>query len=570
MSFDSREACGTAAVIPGAAAINRGQLTSGAAQFQIAETIEVDASSKRTWQLMAAASPAHTAGSFEGALGARFAAEIALESMRTWLASAHAFDPTGAELAAQRAALISNWRERVARCDEQTALKAHGVSAPYAYDARVAVVAVSERSVVYVTVGAAKLVLLDASGTIVSTCVDTTTSSESLASACGDRLTPAAVGCMELAQDGYLTLLTVSRTVKLAAVALPGAGHLRDHGKVCQDAALAFAQGDLQVLVVADGHGDVKYTHSDLGAQFAAHAVREIVIREANAFREALSPHVGASEWERRRRAENFAKRLATAVRARWYEHVGSYLALKDPRFSRATLDHGFDRAMSAFGTTLLVALIWRDVVVSLRIGDGDIIVVSDGPRRLFRSPEKQFSNVTDSLATPVMQEQGGCETIDVELGCPRLVLLCSDGVSDPYVPAEAAAERQEKPSPLAEKWGAFPLQQCETDWSAWIAGLPRTLARLSSEASFDDVAIAVAWWPALTPPRFNTWAPQRPLPSRSGWLPWVQELGVSLADWAAADAGLEELSFAMCIVGEPAPHAAPTSESTEMECKND
>jgi hypothetical protein len=249
--------------------------------------------------------------------------------------------------------------------------------------------------------------------------------------------------------------------------------------------------------------------------------------------------------------AQKLGRRLAQAVLAGWYSRVRAYSNL-DIEQTQGAPPEGYDPRVTTFGTTFLAALAVRDIVLCLRVGDGDILVVDDqGPKRVFPLPEKEFGNATESLSFTPSSERSVHDLMELRVLTvrPRLVLVCSDGVSDPYFPAEVESEKKGIESELAHRWGALALENIRSKgWEKWGTELPSLLAELSSIGSFDDVSVAAAWWPEFGPSSsLADWAPTQVNQIREkSWDGWVRGLPRALSEWAVAQPGIVELSFAI------------------------
>lgn len=561
---------GTAVVIPGPVANIEGRHAHG-----VAWSCPAALGASETGGLSCVLVVASAVGGGEtvaSTLGARFAAEQAEKHLRgavdAWRAAGSGPGTAGALLEQARRATVAAWAETAHRHHARTrrapASAVRDVEPNLEpYDAVVAAAAVVGNTVLALGVGSAQLAIFGQRGLTTSRSEDRPR--ESLARAARNEagetpgwsaeLCPHAEGLLQI-----LLLTSASRDdPRTLAVAIPGAGHARSGGKPCQDAVVATRRDGVVLLSVADGHGDERYTHSDLGSRFAIDSVREVF--ETNA--EAIRAEVAATPV-RENRGTKLARRLAAAVLAGWYARIRDYLDMGDARTTAPPGD-GFDPRVATFGTTFLTAIAWRDGVLCLRVGDGDILIVDQhGPRRVFPLPEKQFGNATASLASAPRSERSVHDLAEVAVvpARPKLVLVCSDGVSDPYFPAEVDAERDGRASALAERWGSVALENViRQGFDGWAKCLPPILGQLSSASTFDDVSVAVAWWPEpAVAPALADWAAQQVTPLDGDWGAWAQDLPRRVAEWASSFESLRELSLAVAAV-KAAPEQTTSQE---------
>lgn len=142
---------------------------------------------------------------------------------------------------------------------------------------------------------------------------------------------------------------------------ITGSSHRRS-GKVGQDAGIAASHhlrgSSYTVMALADGHGSAQYVRSDLGAHFAVLAAQECA---AN-FILALDTNRADKNPSDLRFL--FGDRFPRQLREAWLRHVNQHLA-------DHPLDSGFEGdTTSAYGTTLVLAVLVDDSIFVGRIGD--------------------------------------------------------------------------------------------------------------------------------------------------------------------------------------------------------
>lgn len=315
--------------------------------------------------------------------------------------------------------------------------------------------------------------------------------------------------------------------VHVAAVSLPGVTHVLGGGTACQDASwVAAYPGGLRVLAVSDGHGSSRYVNSDVGARLAVSVVHELL------------PRIFGQDLENsHRRLRASANHLRPSVVNEWNRRVrlhdaifGTSEPIDDDALRR--VDGGHDDAVRAYGATILGVAVKDGWMVSMQLGDGDIVRVShEGERacceRVFVGQDKRIDSATASLAskdaaTPenfqievkrfdVAHEDvatrgehgvaGEAEAEQRPEAALRLVLLATDGVSDPYIPADADARAAGREEVFPVVWGGRVLEEIDTQggFERWARRIAETVARVG-EVSGDDVSIAACWWPSRAP----------------------------------------------------------------------
>jgi hypothetical protein len=314
---------------------------------------------------------------------------------------------------------------------------------------------------------------------------------------------------------------------ELLAVSLPGMSHVLGGGTPCQDAAWARTDASgRRILAVSDGHGAERYLHSDVGARIAVGVVHDLLPSVVPTEREPTHAELESSIHRIRAALLNEWNR-----RVRLHHHVWAASEAADPGArNNDDVDGSYEDAVRSYGATLLGVVVYREWLVAVQLGDGDIVCVEQGPdgavgRRLFGAAEKPIDSATASLASPgalgsferrVMRFDPGAQPLDAApvgdegasegLSRLRLVLLATDGVSDPYIPedekARAAARARhevEVKEVFPTVWGTGIVKELDEqgDFDRWALRLPGLLARLSTYSG-DDVSVAVAFWPQM------------------------------------------------------------------------
>jgi len=249
-----------------------------------------------------------------------------------------------------------------------------------------------------------------------------------------------------------------------------GDSHLR-RGTKCQDAIGWLVGKNRAVMAIADGHGDKKCIHSDVGAKIAV----EVAIDTLLGFSEFLEeprklPFFGHI-------AENYLPKLIVQS---WREKIRkAYRHIANSEFLQD------DEIYELYGTTLVSALVVGDVGLFIQIGDGEILVVrADGSVFEPLSNDELFGNYTNSLSLPNATTKFRVGTTRFDVGKPALVLLCSDGISNSFVDEENFF-----------KLGSDYLKLLEDRGFEYVVKkLPKWSKEIGHGGSGDDVSLGILW----------------------------------------------------------------------------
>lgn len=227
---------------------------------------------------------------------------------------------------------------------------------------------------------------------------------------------------MRLSAGGYDALVTCPT----------GASH-QDKGQPCQDACMVmqrYYRGvPYTVLAIADGHGNKKYSRSDIGAHLAVEAAGEVasdlvmLITSLRAehpqdwhkqVQHEVAHHLGRNlvqcwRWRVDKQAKNHSEHGVTPESERWFERYGSTVAL-------AIL----------YDDQLLIAANLGDSAIYLAdYQDGDLKV-----RQVTESPLESVGLGTDSLVSPHAYYRWCSEVVSLDNPLV-MVMLTTDGLTD-------------------------------------------------------------------------------------------------------------------------------------------
>lgn len=296
----------------------------------------------------------------------------------------------------------------------------------------------------------------------------------------------------------------------VTSLSIPGLNHLKAGGTVCQDAACSHVgpYGEV-VLAVADGHGGASYRFSHIGSRMAVEVARERTLAWVVEY-EALQHQRPTLHL---REAEEHWSRLVRSVYACWVERIVTY-----DRAIRGEDALPDSEILRLYGTTLLVVLVYRDVLFALQVGDGAIITASthSGSQWLFES-NKAIDNATLSMCSSPEQLFGGLgvskgiqsRVVSLNEAPVGFVGLYSDGMTDPFEGRDYDDSRRGQPKTSSVQLGTRYLDHCRsavTPAEGWRELCAQLLKDACQQTMYcgDDTSIALAWMPsrdACSPP---------------------------------------------------------------------
>jgi len=194
-----------------------------------------------------------------------------------------------------------------------------------------------------------------------------------------------------------------------------------------QDAKKYFIPKDKEyvVVAVADGHGSKKCFRSNVGSEFAV----EVLI---NNFRQ----HFSSNKFDNLQAGFSGTKdNLAKTIHRQWMEKVRNHLANNPFSPEEELIDvKVLNNQVISYGTTLLGALIAKNYIIYLQLGDGDILVVNDKEvTRPIPKDENLIANETYSLCDKEADSLFRFYYQPVIGQLPDLILLSTDGYSNSF-----------------------------------------------------------------------------------------------------------------------------------------
>jgi hypothetical protein len=255
-----------------------------------------------------------------------------------------------------------------------------------------------------------------------------------------------------------------------------GAAH-QVNGLPNQDAvAVRQIRQDGMVAAVADGHGHHRHFRSARGSELAV----AIAGQAAEELAARLDDFEAADQIE-----SDVLSTLVPAITSRWRAAVSDDLAEKPFTIPEEEARAFGDDPLIAYGSTLLLAITWRNWLVLTQIGDGDIVCVRPDGRAQLPVPGDPSldGRQTTSLCGPRSELEFRAAVVNTAITPLLGVLLATDGygnaqVAEPWPDAVS--------SDLAELIG-----DCQPEWLA--EQLPLWASRCASaDGSGDDTTIAL------------------------------------------------------------------------------
>ncbi|MCL2754863.1 MAG: protein phosphatase 2C domain-containing protein [Oscillospiraceae bacterium] len=244
--------------------------------------------------------------------------------------------------------------------------------------------------------------------------------------------------------------------VSIISASVCGAAH-KLKGQECQDSFAAEQFGDVTLIAVADGHGSESCPHSRAGADLAV----EVFVR---VMRKYFALYSREPDTLRDYLQREGSRAVARAIEHDWKQRV-----------SQKSSD------IAAYGTTLLGLVLTPMFYFAYRLGDGDLIEVSQNSSQEIVRGNKQLGVATYSLCHPnasdyVLTKVG-------ESKANTAYIVATDGFANSY--------------PDEDGFNRTCLDYCaairEHGANTVNANLPDWLEETSREGSGDDITVIIA-----------------------------------------------------------------------------
>jgi hypothetical protein len=270
-----------------------------------------------------------------------------------------------------------------------------------------------------------------------------------------------------------------------------GAAHVAA-GLPNQDAVAGYVlEPHGAVVAVADGHGHRRHFRSARGSRIAV----AIACQLARELPGRLAGVAGAREVEGETRTA-----FVPAIAEQWRTAVSRHLDSEPFTTGEEALRAVADEAVVAYGSTLLLAIAWRQWLMLAQIGDGDIVCIQPDGRALLPLPGDPLLDgmQTTSLCEPGAVDEFRITVVDMSITPLLGVILATDG----YGNAQVA-------DPWAEAFCKDLVEMLSKHTPEWLAGqLPIWAGRCaSSDGSADDTTIALLLAPTRMGESPGEWA---------------------------------------------------------------
>lgn len=220
---------------------------------------------------------------------------------------------------------------------------------------------------------------------------------------------------------------------QVISASVPGASHLRG-GLPNQDAILVVRESSIGlpiILSLSDGHGSDKCFRSHRGARFAVQIGAELM-------REVIESAPPTME-------EEIIKGLPLAFARRWNAMVAAdlerqplskeeldRLEAKDNIHARQAVEA---YPLLAYGATSLTVALTQTFILSLQLGDGEILHVSETGKitKPLAEDARLLANETTSLCAKNAAEDFRISFQPITNAPPALILLSTDGYANSF-----------------------------------------------------------------------------------------------------------------------------------------
>lgn len=270
--------------------------------------------------------------------------------------------------------------------------------------------------------------------------------------------------------------------------AIAGSAHIRQ-GLPRQDEICWWPEtgvGLPLVLAVSDGHGSEAHFRSSTGAKFAVDAAIDIL---------AKFSEVSKDEKDTKVVMQNAQRNLTREIHRKWLDLVADDVyqnPISHEELARLEMSKGISRMRQvvlqptlAYGATLLCALVARNYILYLQLGDGDILKVEDDAARVERAIPKDkelAGDETTSLCLPNAWREFRVALTPLSQNPPSLIIICTDGYSNSFTDDDAFL----KIAPDYFKWIKDKGLDVVND------NLGKWLSAASAGGSGDDITVGI------------------------------------------------------------------------------
>lgn len=250
-----------------------------------------------------------------------------------------------------------------------------------------------------------------------------------------------------------------------------GASHVK-RGVENQDSI--YFGGPPIFVAVADGHGGKKYVRSHIGSRLAVTAVGSVLAQ-------CLPLHTQMKDIDAN------IRHIKSRFLLQWQKSVDEYLS--DRPFSEEEMENfqQLENPRQAFGTTFLCAIAYKDLVLLLQYGDGDIVgLYADKAIDLMDADVRNFAGDTLSLGS-LADASEISHKILTGGDIPGLITLSTDGIKNSYNDTIPHEIEQFYKIPIA-------IRAALDNRNELINDLENLLKKITANGSGDDVTLGVLY----------------------------------------------------------------------------
>ena len=215
-----------------------------------------------------------------------------------------------------------------------------------------------------------------------------------------------------------------------------GYRHLRED-KPCQDYSASYRDKERMIITCCDGHGGDIYIRSDRGSKFASKAI-------INVF--------SSLKYSLLRKDDKAINNIKLSILCEWNRLVEEDLARRPIRkkelehLDEDKLDRIIFNKVRAYGTTLSGAMVYKNKIIVVSIGDTEALGVYKGKIiKIFDDENDPVANVTYSMC-----QEDAFNYLNVRIMNVNEfdgLFLCTDGLSAPFAFYDSFKEGFIKPS---------------------------------------------------------------------------------------------------------------------------
>ena len=246
---------------------------------------------------------------------------------------------------------------------------------------------------------------------------------------------------------------------------MTGASHLRA-GSGCQDAInIHKDKSGYVVAAVADGHGSKACPYSDEGAELAVRVAVELLCSILD------------SKEAQFTLASNKDDRIPKQLEIMWKEAVRAYHEEKGREVCADDLAF-----FTQYGTTLNVVAAAGNFVFCVKVGDGDVLMLSEDGASHVLEAEDRVGEDTESLCLDEAWKYVRTQILQVKTDRPLMFLVSTDGYSNSFTDKSGFLKAGEDFYRLCNEEGPGVIEDSLEDW----------LRASSDKGSGDDISLAL------------------------------------------------------------------------------